>query len=152
MNQLEDWNEPVATTPATLEAMDALIAEYVAARDDYDRKKEESNKANAVKDELKDKVIAALKANGRSKYDAPELGLVYISSKEVYPTPKTTEDKAQLFTYIQAKYGPQALLGLQSIHSATLTAWANKEAESGVMKIPGLEAPTMQETLNYRRS
>jgi len=149
MSELDEWLDDAP--PSTMEGMDALIAEYKAARDDYDAKKKISNEANAVKEELQAKVIAALKANGRSKYDSPDMGMVYISHKEVYPSPKANEDKDALFNYIHTKYGKDTLTGLLSINSQTLNAWANKEAETGVMKIPGLQAPTTMETLNYRK-
>lgn len=148
-DQLAEWDEPQAQV-TTLEGMDQLLARYRAAREDYDAKKKISNEANAVKDEIQAQVIAALKANNRTKYDSPD-GLAYISVKEVYPTPKTAEEKQALFDYIESKYGVEALLGLQSINAQTLTAWANKEAEQGVMQIPGLQAPTTMETLNFRK-
>lgn len=96
-------------------------------------------------------IIDSLNANKRSSYEVDGAGWVYISSKEVYRVPKTNEDKTKLFNYIKEKYGPETLMGMVGIHSGTLTSWANEESASGVMSIPGLEAPTMVETLNFRR-
>lgn len=151
MNQLADWQEIVPETASTLEEMDQLIARYKAARTDYEDKKQVSNEAHAVYKEIEAQVIDALKANKRTKYQVDDLGTAYIISKEVYATPKSNDDKVRLFEYIAGKHGADALLGLQSINSQTLNSWANKEAEAGVMSIPGLDAPTLHESLGFKK-
>lgn len=135
----------------TLEQMDALVRELDQLKCDAQAAQEKADAASALYQEKRQYILDVLKANKRDKYQVTGVGTVYISQKEVYRVPKTNEEKNLLFTYIKDKYGPDTLMGLVGIHSATLTAWANQESESGVMTIPGLEAPTMVETLNFRR-
>lgn len=152
-NQLDQWQaeaaEPQSAT--TMAEMDRLIAEYKAVREDYEAKKKISNEAHARLEDVEAKVIASLKANHRSKYPVDGLGTAYIINKETYTTPKNNDDKSKLFAYIDGKYGRDVLTSLLSINSQTLNSWANKESESGVMQIPGLEAPTLKESLGFRK-
>ena len=111
-------------------------------------KADEDSEAYKLK---REEVLKVLKANKRKNYSVEGIGAVHIAEKEVYRVPKTIEDKTKLFNYIKEQYGPDALMTMVNIHSATLTSWANSESEKGVMQIPGLEAPTMIETLNVRK-
>lgn len=148
---LEQWDNATVTEGVTLEQMDQLIKDLRAKRDEYDDKKAIATAAYNELDEMETKVINALNANKRSKYEVEGVASVSISHKESYTTPKTLDSKQKLFDYIKSKYGPDALMGMVGINSATLNAWANKESEAGVMEIPGLEAPTATETLSLRR-
>lgn len=152
-NLMDQWEqaEQETASPSTLEQMDNLIQELARARATYEEKKRASTEAHDALEEVEKKVIGALKANGRSKFEAEGVGLAYISEREVYTVPKDTGNKTKLFNYIKEKYGPDALMSMVGINYQTLNSWANKEIEAGVMQIPGLEAPTMQETLNFRR-
>ncbi len=135
-----------------MEAMDELIKQYRTARDEYDESKRLSAEKHSIAEDLKGKVIGALKANGRTKYEAEGVGLVYISSKETYETPKTAEQKLALYDYIKNKYGEAVLIAMQGINHQTLNSWANKETEADpTLRIPGLLDPTSEETLNLRR-
>lgn len=114
-------------------------------------KQEEADVAKAAYNEQRELVLKTLLANNRKNYAVEGVGAVHVSEKEVYRVPKTNEDKTKLFNYIKDTYGPDALMSMVSIHSGTLTSWANQESEKGVMQIPGLEAPTMVSTLNVRK-
>jgi hypothetical protein len=150
---INQWDQvgPQAEATISLEAMDQLVIDYRKARDAYDAAKKVSSELSAKADEAEEKVLAALKSAKRSKYEVDGVGLVFIREVEQYTTPKTILAKTALFNYIKEKHGPDALMGLVSINSQTLNSWANREAEEGVMQIPGLEAPTVREGLNLRR-
>lgn len=136
----------------TVEQMDQLVQDLRTQKTAYDLAQEQADQIKAQFNEAKDRVLKALLALKRDNYAVDGHGLAYISRKEVYTTPKTNDDKNKLFTYIKEKYGPDALMGLVSINSQTLTSWANKETETGeVQVIPGLDQPTMIETLNFRK-
>lgn len=128
-----------------------MVQELRDLKEAADAKQDEADQVKANYNAYRELVMKTLQANGRDSYAVDGVGTVYISSKEVYRVPKTNEEKNLLFTYIKEKYGPDALMSLVGIHSATLTSWANEESEKGVMSIPGLEAPTMVETLNMRK-
>lgn len=150
---LNDWSVPEEETPPiTLAQMDSLLQELHNRRAYYEEMKAKSGEAYKLLQEAEQKVLGALKHNGKNKYELEGVGTVYISHKETWSTPKDVESKRKLFTYIQDKYGRDTLDGLIGINHQTLNAWANRETESGeVMEIPGLAAPTAQEILNFRR-
>lgn len=152
MNMMDQWDQ-VGPAPesVSLEQMDQLVTDYRKARDAYDAAKKVSSELSAKADVAEERLVAALKASRRSKYEVDGVGLVFIKEVEQYTTPKTVAQKNALFNYIKTKHGPDALMGMVSINSQTLNSWANREAEEGVMEIPGLEAPTIRESLNLRR-
>lgn len=150
---MESQNEwmPEAAAPTDIGAMDALIIKLRDARRSYDAAKKVSSEEYQKLEAVELDVMNALKSNRRTKFEAEGVALVYITSKEVYTTPKSHEAKAALFDYIKNKYSIEALLGMQSINYQTLNSWANKEVESDpALQIPGLDAPTTTETLTFR--
>lgn len=130
--------------------MDQLLLQLKEKRDAYDRAAEAKTLAHNELEAMEALVLNTLRANKRTSYSVQGIGTAYIIEKEVYRTPKTNEDKIKLFNYIKEKYGSEALMSMTSIVHQTLNSWANKESESGVMSIPGLEAPTMTETVGMR--
>lgn len=152
MSTLEQWEQQTDnSTGTTLEQLDQLISDLRWARDEYDAKKAQATEAYKALELIETKVINTLNANKKTKYELEGVASVSLSFKESYTTPKTIEQKNALFNYIKGKYGPDALMGMVSINSQTLNAWAGRESEAGVMSIPGLEAPTATETLSVRR-
>ncbi len=132
--------------------MDNLIRGYQEARASYEEKKRESNEAHKVLEEYEQKVVAALKATGKSRYNVDGVGLVSFYTKETYATPKSNEEKKSLFDYIKDQYGPDTLMAMVGINHQTLNSWAKKEfEEKGVMQIPGLAQPTGMEVLSFRK-
>lgn len=99
---------------------------------------------------MEKKVLAALKAKGKTKYEVEGVGRVNIIMKETYETPKTNEQKIALFNYIKSKYGPDVLMSMTSINHQTLNSWCNKEIDSDPsVKIPGLNPPTSDEQVRF---
>jgi DNA-binding transcriptional regulator YbjK len=149
----DQWQAETASTEAasTLEQMDDLIQRYAKAREKYDEQKAVATDLYKESEELKKQVINALKANKRTKFETEGVGTVFIVEKEIYTVPKVADDKTRLFNYIKDKYGADTLMSMVGINHQTLNGWANREVESGVMQIPGLEAPTMDESLSFRR-
>lgn len=153
MSNLNEWlDTPAEATPTTLEAMDNLVQDLHKKRAEYEELKAKSAEAYKILQEAEQKILGALKHNGKTKYELEGIGTVYISHKETWAVPKDIESKRRLFSYIQTKYGADALDNMVSVNHMTLNAWANQETKSGeIMEIPGLAAPTAQETLNFRR-
>lgn len=149
LSQWDEASQPETST--TLEQMDALIVELKRLQAEAEAAQEKADAVKAEYNEQRELVLKTLVANNRKNYTVEGVGAVHISEKEVYRVPKTNEDKTKLFNYIKDTYGPDALMSMVSIHSGTLTSWANQESEKGVMQIPGLEAPTMVSTLNVRK-
>lgn len=150
-NNLAEWTE--SEVPATtLAQMDTMIATLSQKRAEHKAAKAEADRILAEVEEAEKLVISALKSNGKTKYELEGVGLVYISFRDSFTTPKTNEQKIALFNYIKSKHGPDVLMGLTSINSMTLNSWAKKEIESDpTLQIPGLESPTSTEILNFRK-
>lgn len=151
---LDQWDQvgTAESSTLTVEAMDQLIQALRESKEAYEQAQDHADEVKKAYTQARDNVLKALTTLKRDSYAVDGHGLAYIARKEVYTVPKTNEDKNKLFTYIKEKYGPDALMSMVGIHSATLTSWANKETETGeVQTIPGLEQPTMIETLNFRK-
>lgn len=149
---LEAWDQvEKPENDVTLDAMDNLIRELAIARDDYDQMHARLKEQATIVDNITDKVIKILQANRKTSYKLDGVANVVVKTRESYRTPKTDEDKQLLFAYIQDKYGAQALTRMMSINSATLNSWANEEANTGVMQIPGLGQPTVTPILSVTR-
>lgn len=146
-----EWEQTESNDPMTLEQMDQLVKQMKEARAKYEAAKKLSGDAYKELEDIENKVVASLKAAGKSKYNVDGIGTVSWYVKESFTTPKVNEDKTRLFNYIKEKYGPDVLMSMVSIHSATLNSFANKETENGVMEIPGLAAPTGTEILSFRK-
>jgi len=145
-----DWFPDIPDT-ITLEQMDALVSKLQAAREAYDTAKKFSTEKYHQLEEVEKEVIGTLKSNGRTKFEAEGVALVSIQTKEVYTTPKTTDQKRDLFRYIQDKYGVEVLTSMLGINHNTLQGWANREIETDPsLQIPGLDKPTSVETLYFR--
>ena len=135
----------------TLQEMDALVKEYADIRMRYEEAKAISNNFYAELGAMEAKIIQALSVNGKTKYDVDGLGSISVVQSESYKVPKDVDAKKKLFNYIKEKHGAEVLMTMTSIHSATLNSWANQEAEAGVMQIPGLDQPTVTESIRFRR-
>jgi hypothetical protein len=142
-----------ADTPAhSMEEMDNLVKEMNAKRAEYEAAKEISNKLHAEWDAMKAKVVASLKAAGKSKYWVDGIGTAYIINKLSVKMPTTLDRKQELFNFIREQGGPEALLSFATIHHQTLNAWYNETLEKDPSKrIPGLDEPTHEETLGFRK-
>ena len=152
-DKLQQWEESLSpeTTPITLEQMDALLKKYSEDRAAYEAKKKEASDLYKVVEASEKMLMNALRTANRGKYEVEGVGMAYIVEKEAYTVPKSNEDKTLLFNYIKDKYGPEVLMTMVGINFQTLNSWANQEVESGVMQIPGLAQPTMQESLSFRK-
>lgn len=148
-NDLSQWSDQ--SQSITLEQMDELVANLAAKRKAHAAAKAEATERYKELAEAENLLIGALKASGKKKYEMDGVGLVYISHKDTFPTPKTNEEKIALFNYIKQKYGPDVLMNMSGINHQTLNSWAKKEIEADpLVKIPGLGLPTTEEQLNFR--
>lgn len=149
MTNLSEWAEqPVESI--SLETMDKLVQDLADLRAKHKAAKDVASEIYKELAEAEQLVINALKVSGKKKYENEHVGRVNIVVKETYATPKTNEDKQKLFDYIDRKYGADVLISLLGINHQTLNSWANKETEQDpLVQIPGLQAPTSEETLRF---
>jgi len=156
---MEEYNEAwqnEAPAEVTVEAFDRFVADYAAKREDYEKAKKVSGEKYAVYQEAENKLIALLKATHKKNYNVDSIGGISLVVKEVVTTPKTVEDKRQLFGWIKEQYGVDVLDDMVSINHQKLNGFYNEEAEKRkedpMFHIPGLDQPTAVESLSFRRA
>lgn len=155
----DEWmKEQGKSGGVTTEQLDKLAQEYQAAYAAYEVQKEASTLAYKKAEELEGKLVEAMELAGKQKYHVEGLGLYYFSDKMTVKTPKTNEDKKQLFNYLKAKHGPEYLMTVTSINHNTLQSLYKAEFEAATeagtgetFHLPGLEAPTNMRSLNFRK-
>jgi hypothetical protein len=147
-----EWDNPKEVSSLTLEQMDKLVTDLAESKEAYEEASKASKALHAVYEGKRKLVLDALNANGRNNFETAGVGKVSITRKEIYRVPANVEAKTKLFNYIKQKYGGDILMEMASINHMTLNTWANKETETGdVMEIPGLELPTVEEIISFRR-
>lgn len=108
---------------------------------------EEEKTLNAQIDELENAILLRMKENNKDNWETEDAKF-YISRKMSVTVPKEPEKKEAFLGYLES----QGLRNMFTVHSQTLNSWYNQEKEKGSeMNIPGLDMPTLRETLNMRR-
>lgn len=142
--------------PVSVEKLQAIVREAKAARVDYDDKYKISSAAYKVYRELELIVLEALQETGLTKFHVKGLGTAFIITKLKAKYPKLTEDKIKVMAWIEKKHGSDVLNSFLTIHAQSFASFYNGElkaaSEKGeFLKMPGIEAPTKQETIGFRK-
>jgi len=151
-NEFEDASI-VDASSVTLAELDNHIKELLELEKKYTEAKKVAYDINIEVEKKENFILGLLSAINRNSYEAEGLAKITKCVRTSYKVPKDTNNKKELFKYIEDKYGDETLMGLVTINSMTLNSWANREiAEDNVSFIPGLEAPTSNEYIQIRRS
>ena len=154
--QLWDAEKELADSPVSLEQMDLLIKSYLDKRDQYEEAKRLSTEKYHEYEGAEHKIVAALRSAGKKTYKLDGVGTFSLMFKEVVATPKSTEDKVRVFSWIKDKYGEDVLTNMLSINHQTLNSFYNQEAEKAddrsLFEIPGLASPTVMESASWRKA
>lgn len=141
---------------STLAEMNTLIAELKNVQAQKKKAEDYAASCENTMKEIRSKILKLLEDNGLENYAVPGVGRVHIQTQESFTTPKSNDEKQQLFEYIKQKYGEEDLVSKLSIHSATLNAWAKQEMEANssdpIFRIPGLSEPTAFKKLSFREA
>ena len=150
MSDLSEW-DAVDVKEISLEEMDAMVKELQEHWKAVEEIKAIAKDVRDKYDAYEKKVLEALKNSKKSKYQVDGLGTVYISNRYVTRVPKDLTAKEKLFNWIKATKGGETLLAMVSINHQTLNSFLNQEYEvnPGCI-VPGVEAPTHEETLGFR--
>lgn len=152
MTQEENnWIQPVPESALiTTEQLDEAVREMRKLRVAYEEQKDIAASAHADYEEAVGEVVDLLKSAGKSKYFVEDLGTVSIANKYSVKVPKENTDKLSFFHFIEEKFGEDTLVGMLSIHSATLNAFVNElKKNEPLTEVPGLGAPTHEEVLRF---
>lgn len=130
-----------------------MIRNMRKAREEYEAIKEKAEAAHEAFKALEDKVSNALQVSGLDNFNVPGLGTAYLMRKYAVRVPKDVNAKRELFDYIRKAYGQDVLDEYRTVNYQTLNAFYKQECEhlgEGV-KIPGLEEPTLEMALGFRK-
>jgi hypothetical protein len=113
---------------------------------------EVNGEINRVKTDLLKVLIDAEKSN----YNVAGLGTVSVVNSMRVTTPKTIEQKQDLWDYITEKYGVDAAFGKFGVNYATLNRFYKDELEAhdgpkSLFKVPGLDDPQPDVSLRFRK-
>jgi hypothetical protein len=142
--------EAISDSPVgALNDVKTLVQEYVKAKEEYARRKESLSSFYAEEVERRQSLlIKSLEAAGLKSFKVDGLGTFGVVYKQTITTPKTIEEKRELFGYILDKYGQDFLDSIVSINHNSLNSFYNQEAEKSqdpaLFHIPGLEAPSVK--------
>lgn len=152
------WLAANADKTITTEKLDEMVKEMRAKRDVYESHKAKATELYKEFELSEGALLEALNKAGKRKYHVEGCGLVYLIEKLVVTTPKTLEAKQKFFGYLRETLGDTFLLDKQSINHQTLQKIYNdayKEAQEAgcadTFSIPGLDAPTAQVNIGFRR-
>lgn len=140
---------------STQELDEAVIA-YKLAKEEYDKASAVSSEKNSVAEKLKQNLLDLLTAAGKSSYIVENVALISVSLKTQVTTPKTIEQKEQLFKWVENRLGREALIAYQTVNYQSLNSLYNTEMKEALEKgeewngIDGLEMPTVVKTLSMR--
>lgn len=144
----------MSTEEVTLKDMDALIEEIAAKRNEIDAQAEIVKALNKQLDDLEIKCIGYLKELNRENYQSP-VGTIYQIKKWRVSTPKTEADKEAFFAYLKERglFNQYATVNSNSLNAYYASEFeAAKERGEFGFTIPGLSAPSLYETVGFRKA
>jgi hypothetical protein len=156
----EEWQAEAATGTLDMAEMDALIEENQRLWAAHDEINDKKKAAYELAEESDVKIMNALKAAGKSKYYVDGLGTAYLTTKSSVKVPGSIKEKVKFFDYLK-QIGNDVFLSMATVNSSTLNSWYNAKMEEAAerakeqgtviqFEVPGIEAPTMRETLGFR--
>jgi hypothetical protein len=156
---LEDWSKLQGEgSGVTTQMLDELTVTMQEKRKIYEEAKQISTDKYKDYAEAEGKLVEAMQLAGKTKYVVEGLGTVYFVTKMVVPTPKTIEQKKKLFAYLREKHGEVYFYDKVSVNHQTLQgvynsdyAEATEQGKGDMFQIPGLDLPTPQISLNFRK-
>lgn len=155
-NPYTEWTETPAPASITVEKLDSLVSDYVEKRKEYEAAKRVASDKYALVSDAENAVTEALKALGKKSYKLEGVGTFTRVMKEVITVPKDVEQKRELYSWIEARYGKDVLDEMTSINHQRLNSFYNQEVEkekdNPAFTIPGLDAPTSVENVSFRKA
>jgi hypothetical protein len=145
----QNWDSP--NTGITTQQIDEEIKLMMQAKEAYEKIHEEAKNLNAVYETCRERVIDILTRANKTSYKVDGLATVSRFTKFIVKTPKTNEEKAQLFKWLKDNMGAEGFLAYTTINHNSLNSLWNSEFEKATDKtafnIPGVGAPVAEENI-----
>lgn len=158
-NALDEWDEATATKPLNMAEMDDLIKKSTVAWERYEAKKAEASELNKEAEAIDAKIMQALKDAGKKKYHVTGIGTMMRIEKLTVKVPAGLDQRRDFFNFLKKK-GNEFFLSMVTVNSNTLNSWYNREADeaaahrdknSPAFSVPGIEQPTVRESLRLMK-
>jgi len=144
-----DWEQE--NTGITTQQIDEEIINMMKAKEAYEKIHEEAKVLNAAYETCRERVIDILTRANKSSYKVDGLATISRFTKFVVKTPKTNEEKAQLFKWIKDTMGAEGFLAYASVNHNSLNSLWNSEfekcEEKATFNIPGVGSPVAEENI-----
>lgn len=157
-SMLDMFDDAGADKSITTEHLDKLVQEMVDSEAAYKEAKSTSNRLYEEYQTKRAVLISTLQQAGKKKYVVDGLGTASVVEKLQVRTPKTPEEKTLFFEWLRKNHGDDGLLAYQTVNSRSLTSLYNTEFEAAKLdgtaaefKIDGIEAPTVNFELSFRK-
>lgn len=139
----------------TVEDFDKLVEEMKLAYDDQTKKKATLTEANLTVARLESKCVAYLKELKRDNFSTP-LGTPYMIKNWKVKNPESDIEKEKFFSWLEEKGGTTMRTKYTTVNNNSLNSLyktMRKEAEEKgeMLIIPGLDAPSLHESLGWRK-
>jgi len=131
---------------------DGALEAYASIRTKYDEAKAKASELYVDVLKRQQELLSLLTRSGKSSWKVPGVGTASKKVSLSVKTPKTKQAKESFFNFLKG-YNEDVYWKLLSPNSRSLNSFYNEMAESNPeIELPGLELPTSQESLSFRKS
>lgn len=138
----------------TVQELDTLLKAVLDKEDEIEKIKEVLTGHNKELGALQGKCAAYLKDLSRRDYDSP-YGRVKIKERWSITLPENEERKKELFEHLRTRgiFDKYATVNSRSLNSLYMKDWevAKDRGEGLTFNMPGINAPTLFETIDFKR-
>ena len=152
MTDLEQWKE-ASGKEVSLGELDVLVTDLFEVGKQYDELEAKKKERGQAYEELQGKILLILQQAGKSKYSVDGVGSISVANKYVIRVPKEISSIRECRAWFMLHKGPDVTDGYFKPNSQALTAFYNAEKEASndpMFSIPGVEAPTLVQTLRFK--
>lgn len=138
----------------SLEFIEQISLAYSKKRDEIDILKAQLSTMENEKREMEHKLITALEANSKERWDIAGIGTLSTVHKWNFTQPKSPEAKNHFFNYLKTAGIFEELV---SVNYQTLNAFCKREMEvakergQSDFQIPGIDEPQLYKTISLRK-
>ena len=153
MSMLSDFEDKVEVPEATLQEMDVLVGRVMDLREKKEEVNRELKELNEEQREVEQKILSFLNHAKMNSF-AGTRATVSKKMHESVRIPASLEKKLEFFEFLKQRGVFNTLV---SVNSMTLNSFCKAESEAAKdrgefdFKIPGLDEPTLNESISVRK-
>lgn len=139
----------------TVQELETICEEIANQRKKVDAAEVVKKGENQILADLEKRLLAVFTAEGKTSYQS-KVGTLSVSYRASFKTPKEDSDREAFFSYLKEKGVYDRLI---TVNSQTLNSFCKQEMEAATERgegldfsIPGIESPTLNEVLSFRKA